>query len=194
MEDLLKQNVFKTIGHHLTEQEYELFTKFVFQKNFDKKTILAEEGKTCRYVYFILKGSAYSYYVNELGDKNAIQFALEGYWISDQYSFFSGRKGIYNIETLEPVEALVLNKESFEKLCRASHLFEHFFRILMQNAFVGIQYRLTKTNSESAEHRYLEFQKLYPHFVQRIPQYLIASYLGIKPQSLSRIRKELVGR
>lgn len=191
MEELLKQNVFKTIGHTLSEDEYELFSKFVFRKSFDKKAILAEEGKYCNYVYFILKGSAYSYYINDLGDKHAIQFALEGYWISDQYGFFSKRKGIYNIESLEPVEVLVLNRENHEKICRSSHLFEHFFRILMQNAFVALQYRLTKTNSESAENRYLEFQKLYPHFIQRIPQYLIASYLGIKPQSLSRIRKEL---
>ena len=191
MENLLKHNVYRTIDHQLTEEEYELFSNYVFRKTFDNKAILSEEGRTCKYVYFILQGSAYSYYVNDQGDKHAMQFAMEGYWISDQYSFFSERKGIYNIETLEPVEALVLNKQNHEELCRSSHLFEHFFRILMQNAFVSLQYRLTKTNSESAVHRYLEFQKLYPHFIQRIPQYLIASYLGIKPQSLSRIRKEL---
>lgn len=194
MEDLIRENVFRTIGHRLMEEEYQLFSQSVFRKSFDKKAVLVEEGKTCRYVYFILKGSAYSYYVSELGDKNAVQFALEGYWISDSYSFFSNRKGIYTVETLEPTEALVINKENHEKLCSLSHTFEHFFRILMQNAFVALQYRLIKTNSESAEHRYIEFQRLYPHFVQRIPQYLIASYLGMKPQSLSRIRKDLVGR
>lgn len=191
MEELLRQNVLRTIGHELTEEEYEVFSQFLFKKSFDKKTILAEEFKTCRYVYFILKGSCYSYYTNGNGDKHAMQFAIEGYWISDQYSFFSGRPGIYAIETLEPTEVLVLNRENHEKICEISHLFEHFFRILMQNAFVALQYRLTKTNSEDAEHRYLEFSRLFPHFVQRIPQYLIASYLGIKPQSLSRIRKAL---
>ena len=101
---------------------------------------------------------------------------------------------MYSIETLEPTEALVVNKENFEKICQSSHMFEHFFRILIQNAFVALQYRLARTNSTDAEHRYLEFSQLHPEFVQRIPQYLIATYLGIKPQSLSRIRKELAER
>lgn len=194
MENLLKDNIKRTIDHTLTKEEYELFAQFTFRKSFDKKITLVESYQTCRYVYFILKGSCYSYYINAEGEKHAVQFAIEGHWITDQYSFFSGRPGIYTIETLEQTEVLVINKENFEEVCSASHLFEHFFRILMQNAFVALQYRLIKTNSEDAEHRYIEFVKLYPHFVQRIPQYLIASYLGIKPQSLSRIRKELAAR
>lgn len=191
MEALLKENVLRAIGHSLTPEEYGLLTQFLFKKSYDRKAILAEEGKVCRYVYFILSGSCYSYYTSEDGERHAIQFAVEGHWISDQYSFFSGRPGIYTVETLEPVDVLLLNRESHEKLCRASHLFEHFFRILVQNAYVAMQLRLAQTNSEDAGRRYLEFSRTYPHFVQRIPQYLIASYLGIKPQSLSRIRKEL---
>lgn len=194
MENVLKQNVERTIGHTLTEEEYELLSQYTFRKSLDKKVTIVESHKTCRYVYFILKGSCYSYYINAEGEKHAVQFAIEGHWITDQYSFFSGRPGIYTIETLEQTEVLVINRENFEEICKVSHLFEHFFRILMQNAFVALQYRLIKTNSEDAEHRYLEFVALYPHFAQRIPQYLIASYLGIKPQSLSRIRKELSRR
>ncbi|MFA5244687.1 MAG: Crp/Fnr family transcriptional regulator [Pedobacter sp.] len=192
MEDLLRSNIEKTIARTISDEEYKLFSSFFFEKSFDKKAILAEEGEHCKYVYFILKGSAYSYFLNEHGDKHTIQFALEGYWITDHYSFFSGRPGIYTIESLEPCKVYVLNRESYDKLCRMNHVFEHFFRILIQNAFISLQYRLAKTNSEDAEHRYKEFSKLYPLFVQRIPQYLIASYLGIKPQSLSRIRKDLI--
>jgi CRP/FNR family transcriptional regulator len=194
MEDLLRENIQRTIGHSISDSEFEQFSKFLFPKSFDKKAILSEEGEHCKYVYFILKGSAYSYFVNEHGDKHAIQFALEGYWITDHYSFFSGKPGIYTIETLEPSQILVLNQDNYEKICRSNHMFEHFFRILIQNAFIGLQYRLAKTNSEDAEHRYNEFSNLHPAFVQRIPQYLIASYLGIKPQSLSRIRKENFGK
>lgn len=190
MEDLLRQNIQRTIGHPITDEEFEQFSQFLFPKSFDKKATLSEEGELCKYVYFILKGSAYSYFLDKHGDKHAIQLALEGYWITDQYGFFSGKPGIYIIETLEPSRILVLNLENYEKICQSNHLFEHFFRILIQNAFIALQYRLAKTNSEDAEHRYDEFSKLHPSFVQRIPQYLIASYLGIKPQSLSRIRKE----
>ena len=190
MEEQLRKNIERTLGHPISDEDFELFYSNVFSKSFEKKTTIANEGEHCKYVYFILNGSAFSYYVNEDGDKHAIQFALEGYWITDHYSFFSGKPGIYTIETLEPSRMLVINLENYENLCRSSHLFEHFFRVLLQNAFISLQYRLAKTNSEDAEHRYKEFSELYPLFVQRIPQYLIASFLGIKPQSLSRIRKE----
>ena len=190
MEDLLRLNIERTIGQQITDDQFEQFSSFLFLESFDKKTILCEEGSHCKNVYFLLTGSAYSYLLNEHGDKHAIQFALEGYWITDHYSFFSGKPGIYTIETLEASQILILNRENFEKICSSNHLFEHFFRILIQNAFIGLQYRLAKTNSEDAEHRYAEFSNLYPVFVQRIPQYLFASYLGIKPQSLSRIRKD----
>ncbi len=193
-QSLLKHNIERTIGYMVSDEDFSIIWKHVFIKSFNKKTILAEEGQFCKYVYFILKGSAYSYLINEKGEKNVIQFALEGYWITDHYSFFSGQSGIYTIETLEDSEILVINKESYEAICKESHLLEHFFRILIQNAFINLQYRLAKTNSEEARKRYLEFSKKYPHFIQRIPQYLIATYLGIKPQSLSRIRKELISQ
>ncbi len=191
MTKILRENIEKTIDQSITDKEFEIFTQFFFPKSFDKKSILAEEGKTCKYVYFILKGSAYSYYINDNGEKTVIQFAIENYWITDQYSFFSERPGIYFIETLEPIDVLVLNRENYDQLCCTNQLFERFFRLLLQNAFIALQYRLAKTNSEEAESRYLEFSTQYPHFVQRIPQYLIASFLGIKPQSLSRIRKKI---
>ena len=86
----------------------------------------------------------------------------------------------------------MLSLDNFNKLCNAHPVFDHFFRILIQNAYVSMQYRLAKTNSEEAPQRYKEFSKLHPDFIDRIPQYLIASYLGIKPQSLSRIRSEMI--
>lgn len=188
----LRLNIEKTIKQPITDSEFEDFSKLTFEKSFNKKTLLIEEGSICNYLYFIEQGSCYSYITDNKDEKHAIQFALEGYWISDLYSFYSERKAIYTIETLEPVKALMLNKDSLEKACCAIPVIDRFFRILIQNAYVALQYRLAKTNSENAEHRYTEFSKLYPDFTQHIPQYLIASYLGIKPQSLSRIRKERI--
>src|SRR5690606_38352379 len=100
----------------------------------------------------------------------------------------------FNIVTLEPVRALLLSREHLEQLCEAYPLFDRYFRILLQNTLSTLHYRIAKTNSEDATHRYQEFATLYPHFIQRVPQYLIASYLGIAPQSLSRIRRELAYR
>lgn len=188
---LLKNRIDQTLGRPIPDPEFEAFLALLYSKTLDKKSILAEEGKLCKYIYFIEKGSAYSYILDTKAEKHAIQFALAGYWISDLYSFFSGMAGKYNVETLEPTEVLVLNKHNFEIACDTIPLFNRFFRILIQNAYVSLQYRLARTNSEDAEIRYREFSTLHPDFVQHIPQYLIASYLGIKPQSLSRIRKTL---
>ncbi len=194
MEEMLRRNIERTIGICPTDAECALLAQSMFTKSFDRRAILAEEGAPCNHVYFIVKGSACSSLVNRQGEKYAVQFALEGYWITDQYSFFSRRPGLYTVETLEATEVLMMNRENFERVSRESHTLEHFFRILITNAFVAMQYRLAKTNAETAEYRYLEFSRLHPDFVQRIPQYLIASYLGIKPQSLSRIRKALADR
>lgn len=192
MERLIRSNIEKTLGEKIPDEMLAKFMELTFEKSFDKKLFLAEAGKACKYQYFILQGSCYSYYVNEKGDKNAIQFALENYWITDASSYFTNKPTVFNIETLEPTQALLLNKENFDILCKAYPLFDRFFRILLQNTLATLHYRIAKTTGEDAKYRYMEFAQLYPHFIQRIPQYLIASYLGIAPQSLSRIRKEIV--
>ncbi len=190
----LKSNIERTIGETIDASDFEKFCQLLFQKSFDKKTLLVEEGNKCNYIYFILQGSSYSFITDDKAEKHAIQFALEGYWISDLYSFYSTRNAIYTIETLEPTTVLMLTRENFEKACCTIPMIDRFFRILIQNAYVALQYRLAKTNSEDAEHRYHEFEKSHADFIQRIPQYLIASYLGIKPQSLSRIRRETASK
>lgn len=194
MIDALKANIERTIGEPLSEKDKEAFSHLVFEKSTDKKVILAEQGAICNSVYFVISGSAYSYITDPKANKHALQFALENYWISDLYSFFSGRKAIFTVETLEPCKLVVLSKENFQLACKTIPIFNCFFRILIQNAYVNLQYRIAKANSEEAETRYTEFSKQYPQFMQRIPQYLIASYLGIKPQSLSRIRKEMINK
>lgn len=191
MEDLLKKHLEYTLGEEITEEMLISIRELSFEKTFDKKELLAEAGKACNYQYFILEGSCYSFYVNEKGDKNALQFAIENYWITDASSYFKGTPAVTTIETLEPTRALLINKNDFEKLCCSHPLFDRFFRKLLQNSLASLHYRIAKTISEDADHRYKEFSTRYPYFVQRIPQYLIASYLGIKPQSLSRIRKSL---
>ena len=188
----LRDNIAHTIGHHLDDMIFDYFSGLMFEKTFDKREHLAEAGRHCNYQYYILKGSCYSYYINEKGDKNAIQFAVENYWITDAASYFAGKPAVCTIETLEPTTVLMLNRQHFDLLCETHPIFDRFFRILLQNTLASQHLRIAKTISEDAEHRYIEFSKAFPHFVQRIPQYLIASFLGIKPQSLSRIRKQSV--
>ena len=192
--ELLRSNIERTIGSQIEDSCFEAIAQLMVPKTIERKTRFIEEGEYCNYVHFITKGACYAYDVDERGDKHAFQFSVEDYWIGDLYSFFSGKVGIYNAETIENTDFLIISRQNFEKLCLSHPIYERFFRILIQNAFVALQYRHIKTQSEDAEQRYLEFTRKHPYFVQRIPQYLIASYLGIKPQSLSRIRKELSGK
>ena len=191
MEELLKQNIEKTLGDNIPDGMLAKFMELSFERSFFKKQFLVEAGNPCKYQYFILEGSCYSYYINDKGDKNAIQFAIENYWITDASGYFTNKPAVFNIETLEPMRALLLHRENFDMLCKAYPLFDRFFRILLQNTLANLHYRIAKTTSEDAKYRYKEFSQLYPHFIQRIPQYLIASYLGIAPPSLSRIRKDI---
>ena len=191
MDKLIRNNIERTLGEAIPDDMLARFNELAFEKSFEKKRFFVEPGKSCNYQFFILHGSCYSYYINEKGDKNAIQFAIENYWITDASSYFTNKPSVFYIETLEPTRALLLNKQNFDLLCKSHPLYDRYFRILLQNTLATLHYRIAKTTSEDAEHRYREFSKLYPHFVQRIPQYLIASYLGIKPQSLSRIRNEI---
>ena len=188
---LLRCNIEGTMNQKIDDKSFEAFYSLMIPKSFERKYQFIEEGQYCNYVHFIIKGACYAYDVDEQGDKHAFQFSMEDYWIGDLYSYFSGRKGIYNAETIEETDVLAISKSSFEKLCLEHPVFDRFFRILIQNAFVALQYRHIKTQSSDAEKRYVEFTQKYPQFVQRIPQYLIASYLGMKPQSLSRIRKSM---
>lgn len=190
MTDLLKNHIEKKIHQTLSENEFSQFERLIFEKSFDKKGLLVEEGYFSNYIYFIEKGACYSYLTDKKnGDKHVVQLAIEDYWISDLYSFFSGKKAIYTIEAIEPTKVLALNKEGFRKACDTIPVFDRFFRILIQNAYVALQQRIAKTISEDGENLYKEFSKINPGFIQRIPQYLIASYLGVQPESLSRIRK-----
>jgi len=192
MHPLLKQNIERTTEQVLSKAVEQTFSNLLSELSFEKGSCLAEEGQHCKYIYFILEGAAYASFLDAKGEKNAMQLAIEGHWISDLASFFSGHAAHYTIEALEPMKVLAITKDHFTQACNTLPIFDRFFRILIQNAYMSLQQRLAKTNAESAEKRYQAFVKQYPDFVQRIPQYIIASYLGIKPQSLSRIRKRLI--
>ena len=191
MRKIIKDNLKRILGESIPDELFSLLDQFSFEKSFDKKDLLAETGLDCKYQYFILKGAAYSFYINEKGNKSVIELAIEEYWITDATAYFTGKPAISSIETLEPTTALLINRKDFNNLCCSHPLFDRFFRILMQNSLASLDRRIAQTISEEGEHRYREFLEKHPQFIQRIPQYLIASYLGLKPQSLSRIRKNL---
>jgi CRP-like cAMP-binding protein len=192
MKDSIRTNIEAKINQKLTEEEFQLFSQYLKPMSVEKKGAFVTEGKICTHLYFVEMGILHSFIVDDSGESHTVQFGFEGHWISDLYSFLSGKPAIFNVEALENAEVLAIKNTDFELACRQIPKFEHFVRILLQNAYIHSQQRIAKTFSEDAEHRYVALLNQQPDLSQRVPQYLIASYLGIKPQSLSRIRQSRV--
>ena len=176
----------------LTPVEKDQFTSLIQTKKLRKDQYLVQEGDVCRFEAFINKGSMRSFQVDNKGYEHVVLFGIEDWWIGDLYSFFTQTPSRYNVEALEDSELFCLDKPSLEKLYSEIPKFERFFRILIQNAFIAQQQRIIANMSQSAEERYNDFINRYPQFEKRFPQYNIASYLGIKPESLSRIRGQRI--
>jgi CRP-like cAMP-binding protein len=192
MYELLFQKLDEKI--QLTEEEKELCKTFFIPKKLRKRQYLLQEGDVCKYVAFAEKGMLRAYTVDEKGGEHVIQFAFEGWWISDQFSFLTGEPSIYNIDALEDSELLLLTKQSEEELMEKIPRFERFFRILLQNNLINTQRRLVGSLSKSAEERYFDLIESCPTIPQRVPQHMMASFLGITPETLSRIRKNVAQR
>lgn len=188
--------LFKSIQEKviLTNEELELCKTFFIPKKIRKKQFLLQEGDPCIYNAFIEKGILRSFTVDEKGNEHIVQFGLEGWWISDMASFLSGAKSTYTIEALEDSELLLLTTASLEFLMNKVPKFERYQRILLQNAYIALQARIASTLTETAEEKYTKLINAFPSIVQRVPQHMIASYLGLTPETLSRIRKNIAKR
>ncbi len=194
LSERIRASIEEKAGRPLNGHEESGFLPLLTPRVFLKKQFLVDAGSDCRYLYFIDKGACCSYVTDGKAELHVVSFGLEGHWVSDLYSFFSGQPAIYTVEALEDCQVLALGRENFQKACDHIPLFERYFRVLIQNAYVATQHRLAKSYSEEAEQRYLELTQKHPGLVNRVPQYLLASYLGIKPQSLSRIRGKMSKR
>ena len=175
----------------LTEEEKELSKTFFIPKKLRKRQYLLQEGDVCKYVAFVEKGILRSYTVDERGNEHIVQFAFEGWWIADQFSFLTGEVSTYNIDALEDCELLLLSKSAEDQLLQKLPAFERYFRILLQNNLISTQRRLVSSLSHTAEEKYSDLITSCPTIPQRVPQHMMASYLGITPETLSRIRKQL---
>jgi CRP-like cAMP-binding protein len=186
------QTLYKSIHSkiELNNSEFESIAGYFKPTHVSKKEILIAEEKSNDKLYFIEKGLLFSYKTLDNGNVQVIQFAKEDYWISDLCSFFSGTKSLFSIQAVEDSILWALNKNDFEKLCGEFPKMETLFRLNFQNAYVNTLRRLSDIYSEDAEAKYNKILEQQPDLLQRVPQYLIASYLGILPSSLSRIRNK----
>lgn len=164
------------------------------KKRFNKGEILLREGELCQHSFFVEKGLLRSYTLGEDGKEHLIQFAPENWFIMDRSSvYFNDPSEIY-IETVEDSEVVFIDENFMDRVAELDESFGKFNDKLLHNHIRHIQKRLNLLLGAPAEKRYLSFIELYPDLLLRVPQWMIASYLGITPESLSRVRKELARR
>jgi CRP-like cAMP-binding protein len=176
----------------LTSDEEALIAATFKPKKLRKKQYFLEEGNVCKYVGFIIKGAMRQYSVDDKGVEHIVQLYIENYWASDRESAVMLTPSKYYIDAWEDTELLVANIKDMLDLIEKVPAFGQMTRVMDQRSFIASQRRLNSTISNTAEKRYEEFADNHPQFLQRFPQHLIASFLGITKETLSRIRKQAV--
>ena len=176
------------------DEDIEKFVSFLTPVIIRKKDFFTRQGEHCRYLAFVNSGCLRAFHSDDKGDEFTMYFALLNWWIGDKTSFYSGTPSRFSIQALEDSEILRADKINWEKALDEIPVFEKWYRIKTRKSYEATQQKIIDAQTESAEEKYLKLLKNSPEIVQRIPQHYIASYLGIKPQSLSRIRKNLSGR
>ena len=189
MYNQIDQSVAKHV--QLTEEEITFFHSLLKHKQVRKKQFLLQEGEVCQFEAFINKGCIRLYYIDKEGVDTIVYFAVENWWVSDLTSLMEQTPSNLFIETLEDCELLVMDYRSKMLLFEKVPKFEKYFRILLQRSLGVLQQRFYAAISKTAEERYVAFMEKYPHIVQRVPQHLIARYIGVSPEFLSKVKKAL---
>lgn len=178
----------------VSDEEFNYFKTLFIPKKLRRRQYLLQEGDVSKYQAFVEKGILRSYSVDEKGNEHILQFAPEGWWMADLSSYLTGEPSFLNIEAIEDTELLLIDKRSWETSMEKIPSLEHYFRVILQNHLVSTQKRLLQSLNETAEEKYHRFIELYPDCAQRVPDYMIASYLGITRETLSRLRKKRTER
>ncbi len=174
----------------INEIEVETVNKYLERHQFKKKEFILQEQKVCKNLYFVEKGCLRMYFINKKGVEQITQFALDGWWISDHQSFMNNSPSDYYIQTIEESTIVSINNQDLDKLLIELPHLEEYFRIIMQKAVASAQHRSKLLYEMSKEEFYFHFSTSFPEFMVRVPQYMIASYLGLTPEYLSELRKK----
>lgn len=174
----------------LTVAEKEYVTQRFKPRLFRKRQYALQEGNVSNQMYFVVKGCLRMYKIDEKGSIHLIQFAAEDHWITDLGSFYSEQPSELAIDAVEDSMVLQISHNDLIALYTEAPKFHRIFRVLIENSFVSLQKRLLQTISSTADERYKYFIETYPDLVNRLPQTQIASFLGITPEFLSRLRNK----
>jgi len=179
----------KFIGQ-LTKEEIEVILSYFEIITVKKKEVLQEADKLCDKLFFVEQGCLRSYYMKANGVEQTIDFAIENWWLTDNMAFENKSNSGFCIQSVEKSLVLMITKDKFLALLTNYPIMEKYFRQVFQRAYAAAQYRIKYLYEFSREELYFHFEERFPEFIQRIPQYLMASYLGFSPEYLSEIKKK----
>ncbi len=167
---------------------------FFETRTFNKKENLQEEGNRCMLYFFVVNGCLRLFFTDDRGSQQTQQFALENWWLTDLDAFRSGRSSAYTIQAVEETEVLAITFANYESLLVKFPVMERYFRLVYERAYTATLLRVQMISRMPKEEFYELFQARYPEFLQRIPQKMLASFLGFTPEYLSELRKSKVKR
>lgn len=181
----------KLSGKILSEDEKLVIEAHMKPRRFRKKQYFLQEGDICKYTGFIVKGSARTFSVDKDGNENILKLSVENWWLADFESFYHLTPSQYNIQAIEDLEVLQVTNAQVEEFFKPIPAFSAMMEVIKQNNAIANQNRMQAVIRYTAEERFSDFVNNYPHFLQRFPQNMIASYLGLSPETLSRLRKKI---
>ncbi|MEO5682215.1 MAG: Crp/Fnr family transcriptional regulator [Chitinophagaceae bacterium] len=187
-----------TLAAHLkkfvtvTAEEEAVLQRYTQALTVKKKDFLLKEGQVCKANYFVAKGCLRMFFTDEKGAEQTVQFAIENWWMADYASFCNQVPAQFYIQAVEETNVIAFDKASREELFSKLPQLERYFRLILEKSSGASQWRIKYIFSLSKEEMYGHFNASYPGFVQRVPQYMLASFLGLTPEYLSEIRKKKI--
>lgn len=160
-------------------------------KEVKRGDVLLRNGQVCDHIFFVIKGVLRFYAIDDLGKEHILQFATENWWMADRNNLCDHQPSVYFIDAVEDSTIVLINQGFIEKAAEASIEFRNFHEKILQKRIKTLYHRINLLIGASAKERYLDFLKTYPDLLMRVPQWMIASYLGVTPEGLSRVRKEI---
>lgn len=187
------QPLFNHIKRHLSlsASDQERLCDYFREQSAPKKTILLTEGSLCRTQYFVVSGCLRLFFVDEKGREQTTSFALENWWLTDYMAFGTNHRASFSIQAIEDSVLISISDQSLQQLSETLPVIDQYFRLNLQRAYGAAQNRVKLQYTLSREASFRHFSEQYPDFVQRIPQYMLASFLGFTPEYLSELRKKL---
>lgn len=182
------------IANHvvLTREEEDILLSLVNYRKYLRGQYVVQQGDICKHEFFVIKGCLKTFYMDEEGQEHIIMFSIENWWGGDMGSFITQTPADFNVQCLENTDLIMFHYDNIETLYEKIPKMERFFRQIIERAFVASQKRIVRNFSMPAKDRYLYFREQYPEIEQRIPQYMIASYLGITKEFLSKIKSQIL--